>query len=261
MLGLAQRLEKANILAIYASAERRLLLFDYDGTLTPIVADPAAAILSPEALQAIQTLAADPRNAVWIISGRDQSFLEQRFGHLIKLGLVAEHGSFMRSPGSTDWEDLTHQIDPAWQLAVIKVFQRYTDMTGGSRIERKRASVVWHFRQASQDYATLQAAECKKDLKSLFGRSTPVEFIDGKCVLEARLKIINKGQTTQRIVEKIRALSGKSPDFVLCFGDDVTDEGISDASFATPYALIQFQTCFVRSVSVLYPTIRYSQLL
>ncbi|KAF6234231.1 hypothetical protein HO173_007651 [Letharia columbiana] len=220
----AQRLEEADILATYPSAKQRLLLFDYDGTLTPIVENPAAAILSENALRSIQTLATDPRNAVWIISGRDQSFLEQLFGRLIGVGLVAEHGSFLRSPGSDGWENLTAKVDMSWQEEVTKVFQRYTDLTPGSRIEKKRAAVVWHFRQASQDYATLQAAECKQDLESTIGTISPLEFINGKCVLEARLKSVNKGQIAQRLVDEIRAASGKPPDFVLCFGDDVTDE-------------------------------------
>lgn len=227
----AQRLEEANILATYPSAQQRLLLFDYDGTLTPIVENPAAAILTPEALRSIQSLAADPRNAVWIISGRNQSFLEQLFGHLSEVGLVAEHGSFLRSPGSDGWEDLTLKVDMGWQDEVTKVFQRYTDVTPGSRIEKKRAGVVWHFRQASQDYATLQAAECKKDLESTIGKASPLDldFVNGKCVLEARLRLVNKGQIVQRLVDEIRAVSGKPPDFVLCFGDDVTDEGKVDA--------------------------------
>lgn len=219
-----QRLEEASILDTYRTAKQSLLLFDYDGTLTPIVEDPAAAILSDESLGAIQTLAADPTNAVWIISGRNQGFLEQIFGHLTQVGLVAEHGSFLRSPGSDGWEDLTAKVDMSWQEEVTKVFQRYTDLTPGSRIENKRAAVVWHFRQASQDYAILQAAECKKDLESTIGKVAPLEFVDGKCVLEARLRFINKGQIAQRLVDEIRAASGKPPDFVLCFGDDVTDE-------------------------------------
>lgn len=219
-----QRLEEASIMDTYHTAKQSLLLFDYDGTLTPIVEDPAAAILSDEGLGAIQTLAADPTNAVWIISGRNQCFLEQLFGHLTQVGLVAEHGSFLRSPGSDGWEDLTAKVDMSWQEEVTKVFQRYTDLTPGSRIENKRAAVVWHFRQASQDYAILQAAECKKDLESTIGKVAPLEFVDGKCVLEARLRFINKGQIAQRLVDEIRAASGKPPDFVLCFGDDVTDE-------------------------------------
>ena len=248
----AKRLEEANIYATYSSAKQRLLLFDYDGTLTPIVENPAAAILSHEALSSIQILAADLRNSVWIISGRDQSFLEQLFGHLTDIGLVAEHGSFVHPPGPPGWENMTAKVDMGWQEEVSKVFQSYTDMTPGSRIERKLAAVVWHFRQANQDFATLQAAECKKDLESRFAGKSPVEFINGKCVLEARLRTINKGQIVQGLVDGVRAASGKSPDFVLCFGDDVTDEGMLTRSLQILNLLIQSQTCSVHSGSLAY---------
>ena len=254
----AQRLEAANIFATYPSAKQRLLLFDYDGTLTPIVENPAAAILSDEAIRSIQTLAADPRNAVWIVSGRNQSFLEHLFGHLTEVGLVAEHGAFLRSPGSGSWEDLTAKVDMSWQEEVTKVFQSYTDLTPGSRIEKKRAAVVWHFRQASQEYAALQAAECKKDLESSIGKISPLEFINGKCVLEGRLKFVNKGQIAQRLVEEIRAATGRPPDFALCIGDDVTDEGMSDAYLQISDPLTCFQTCFVHSATLTYPEVRFT---
>jgi trehalose 6-phosphate synthase/phosphatase len=57
-------------------------MFDYDGTLTPIVKDPQAAIPSDRVIRTIKTLASDPRNAVWIISGRDQAFLDEWMGHI-----------------------------------------------------------------------------------------------------------------------------------------------------------------------------------
>ena len=227
-----QPLDIGSVVATYASATQRLLLFDYDGTLTPIVQDPAAAILAPEALSSVQTLAADPRNAVWIVSGRNQSFLEQIFGVKTEVGLVAEHGSFLRSPGSSGWEDLTAEVDMNWQEEVTKVFQRYTDATPGSCIEKKRSTVVWHYRQAAQDYAESQAAECKKDLESWWStvdETFPLEFVVGKCVLEVRLGFVNKGRIAQRLVNEIRKTSGKLPDFVICFGDDATDEGKLDA--------------------------------
>ena len=218
--------EDAKMSESYFLAQQCLLLFDYDGTLTPIVENPAAAILSQDALSSIKQLATDPRNEVWIISGRSSTFLEQIFDSLSHIGLVAEHGSFLRMPGSADWDDLTATIDMSWQEEVFRVFQRYTNTTPRSSIEKKRAGIVWHFHRANQEYAISQAAECKKELQSKFGKLLPpLEFVDGKCILEARLKSSNKGQMADRIVESICEVSGKPPDFVLCFGDDITDEG------------------------------------
>lgn len=124
-------LDKAKMLLQYRKAKRRLFMFDYDGTLTPIVKDPNAALPSERLLRTINTLAADERNAIWIISGRDQEFLGQHLGHIKELGFSAEHGSFMRHPGSTEWENLAESYDMSWQTPVMECFQKYTGKTQG----------------------------------------------------------------------------------------------------------------------------------
>ncbi|KAG6004325.1 hypothetical protein E4U43_000757, partial [Claviceps pusilla] len=120
-------LDRAVLLSNYRSAGKRLLMFDYDGTLTPIVREPSAAIPSNRIIQSLRRLAEDPKNSVWIISGRDQDFLKQHLGHITQLGFSAEHGSFMRDPGSEDWINLAEKFDMGWQAEVMDVFQKYTD--------------------------------------------------------------------------------------------------------------------------------------
>lgn len=125
-------LDRALMLRTYRDAKKRLFMFDYDGTLTPIVKEPSAAIPSQRLINTLKTLAADHRNAVWIISGRDQVFLTQHLGHINELGFSAEHGSFMRHPGSQEWENLAETFDMGWQAEVMDVFQAYTDKVPGT---------------------------------------------------------------------------------------------------------------------------------
>tara|TARA_R110002003_G_scaffold104_42_gene8573 strand:- start:9493 stop:11955 length:2463 start_codon:yes stop_codon:yes gene_type:complete len=124
-------LDRAKLLFQYRHANKRLFMFDYDGTLTPIVRDPQAAIPSDRVIRTLKTLAADPQNSVWIISGRDQAFLDEWMGHIPELGFSAEHGSFMRHPQSEDWVNLTEKTDMGWQDEVLQIFQHYTDKTPG----------------------------------------------------------------------------------------------------------------------------------
>src|SRR5271169_2418359 len=91
-------LDQALLKEKFESARKRLLLFDYDGTLTPIVKEPSAAVPTQKLLRTLRALAEDPKNAVWIISGRDQVFLEKHLGDIPGLGLSAEHGCFLRKP-------------------------------------------------------------------------------------------------------------------------------------------------------------------
>jgi trehalose 6-phosphate synthase/phosphatase len=127
-------LDKTALLRQYRSAERRLFMFDYDGTLTPIVKDPAAAIPSNQVIRTLKALASDHRNAVWIISGRDQDFLQQYLGHIPELGFSAEHGSFVRYPGSSEWQNLAEKLDMGWQKDVMACFQKYTEKTPGTSL-------------------------------------------------------------------------------------------------------------------------------
>lgn len=106
-------------------------MFDYDGTLTPIVRDPAAAVPTDRLIRTLNTLASDPQNAVWIISGRDQDFLGSYLGHIKELGFSAEHGSFMRNPGEQEWANLAEKYDMGWQKEVLSTFQKYTELTPG----------------------------------------------------------------------------------------------------------------------------------
>jgi trehalose 6-phosphate synthase/phosphatase len=115
----------------FKAAKRRLFMFDYDGTLTPIVRDPQAAIPTDRILRNLKMLASDPKNSVWIISGRDQNFLNQWMGDISELGLSAEHGSFIRQPGMDEWENLAEKLDMGWQKEVLETFQFYTEKTQG----------------------------------------------------------------------------------------------------------------------------------
>lgn len=124
-------LDRAVLLSRYRAAAKRLFMLDYDGTLTPIVREPSAAVPSTRVVGCLALLAADPRNAVWIISGRDQDFLSQHLGHVARLGFSAEHGSFMRYPGSDEWVNLADASDMGWQAEVMEVFERYTDKVSG----------------------------------------------------------------------------------------------------------------------------------
>jgi len=218
-------LDKARLHARYRSANRRLFMFDYDGTLTPIVKDPNAAIPSDKVTRNLKTLAADPKNAVWIISGRDQGFLEEWLGHIAQLGLSAEHGSFLRHPNSDHWENLTETEDMSWQDKVIEIFQHYTERTTGSVIERKKIALTWHYRRADPDLGKYQARECKKYLENTVAKEWDVEVMPGKANLEVRPRFVNKGEIAKRLVNEYGPDPESAPEFVLCLGDDFTDEG------------------------------------
>lgn len=130
-VGLAKQtpvLPQETIGAQYAAAKKRLFLFDYDGTLAPIVKVPSMATPSEATLEALTRLTADPRNVVYIISGRDGEFLETHLGHLKGLGMSAEHGGFVRERGESEWTNFTETLDMDWMGEVHEIFKYYTEV-------------------------------------------------------------------------------------------------------------------------------------
>jgi len=118
------------------------------------------AVPTEDTLTALTTLAADPRNLVYIISGRDGAFLEQHLGHIRNLGMSAEHGGFIRAPGSEEWTNFTESIDMSWMNEVLEVFKYYTERTTGSHIEVKKSSITWHYRATDPEWGCVGYSSC-----------------------------------------------------------------------------------------------------
>src|SRR3989338_10277252 len=77
---------------------RAIFVFlDYDGTLTPIVATPEKAVLSPENKILLQRLAASARCRVAIVSGRALKDIQERVG-LKNVIYVGNHGFEIAGP-------------------------------------------------------------------------------------------------------------------------------------------------------------------
>ncbi|KAF8591323.1 glycosyltransferase family 20 protein [Ramaria rubella] len=203
----------------YHKVKKRLMLFDYDGTLTPIVKVPSAAVPSQETLEALSKLSEDPLNLVYIISGRDADFLVQHLGHFSKIGMSAEHGCFVREPGQAEWKNLTKQLDMSWMSEVEEIFKYYTERTTGSHIEMKKSSITWHYRASDPEWGLFQCRQCLDLLENNLVHKRPIEVLVGKKNLEVRPLAINKGEIVKRIL-----YNHPDADFVFCAGDDKTDE-------------------------------------
>ena len=121
-------LDLSRLKSSYKTAKKRLLLFDYDGTLTPIVKIPSHAIPTDRTRRAISQIASDPQNVVYLISGRDGDFLDEHWGLVENLGLSAEHGSFVRAPEDEDFTNMTETLDMSWMTEVEEIFRYYMEV-------------------------------------------------------------------------------------------------------------------------------------
>jgi len=199
----------------YRTAKRRLLLLDYDGTLKSYAPspEPAKARPSPALRKLIGRLASDPQNTVCIISGREKGTLENWFGQL-PVRLVAEHGAWVRN--GTTWTKADVSID-SYKKRLCELLETYAERTPGAAIEEKDVAMVWHYRGVATELAYLRNTNLKHDLRLLLADSG-IGIFEGNKIIEIKPTSVSKS------VKAVELLQATSADFVLCAGDDYTDE-------------------------------------
>lgn len=208
----------------YLGANKRLFLLDYDGTLTGIKKTPSEATPSPELIMTLCELCADVDNLVYVISGRDKYWLETALGRVPRLGLSAEHGCFLKpiqtNGSKSDWISLINEDDLIWRDSVLQIMQYYAERTPGSLVEKKTASLTWHYRLSDNSFGTRQANELQNYLENTVVENFPVEVITGKKNVEVRPSMASKAKIVKNLMER----HAHSEGFILCIGDDRTDE-------------------------------------
>jgi len=204
------------ILAQYKLSQRRLLFLDYDGTLTPLVRHSTMAAPDKALIVLLRELTAHCNASVVITSGRDRRTLEGWFGG-IGLGLVAEHGAWVRQAGNT-WQR-AQMPQTAWKSDILAVLEIYADRVPGSFIEEKEESVAWHYRMSDPEQAQLRAPELVDHLHNLTNK-IDLQIVQGNKVVEIRRAGVDKGSAAATWIE------GDEYDFILAIGDDTTDEDL-----------------------------------
>ena len=198
-------------------SDRILLLFDYDGTLTPIVPRPEDATLSEETRRRLTSLAANPRCIAGIVSGRsiaDLSLLADIPGFIY----AGNHGMEIQGQGI----DFIHPGAVAARDALDRVRD---DLAGalahvpGIIVEHKGLTLTVHFRGTPEPMAGGVNAVVEEATAPLVEQGL-MRLTRGKMVVEVRPAIPwDKGKA----IEKIREEFEDSP-LPVYFGDDRTDE-------------------------------------
>lgn len=203
----------------YQVAKSRCLLLDYDGTLVPFARKPEEAAPSKELKKLLYDLASDPANNVVIISGRDEATLEKWLGDL-PISMVAEHGATFKLKNE-QWLQ-TASIPNHWKDEIRPILQRFVTRCVGSFVEEKTNTIAWHYRNTHPELGFTRSRELINTLSELLG-NTMLQVIDGNKVVEVRMSGFDKG------VIALKMVNDYSPEFILCIGDDTTDEDMFKA--------------------------------
>jgi trehalose 6-phosphate phosphatase len=132
------------LLAAYHTGEKLLLLFDYDGTLTPIVEHPWQAQLAPQTRDLLAEFAAVPHIHVGVFSGRCLDDLE-RLVDLPQLAYCGVSGIEIRIDGTL----LVHPTARESVQLIEEITRRLSAIEHvypGAWVENKRYGFTVHYR-------------------------------------------------------------------------------------------------------------------
>lgn len=195
-----------------------LFLFDYDGTLTPIIRDPARAFLPEETRKLLAQLSEKFRVA--IVSGRDMNDLKNFIG-LDTLIYAGSHGFRISGPGGIDMEhDKVGVLLPRLDKLMELVSGDPELKIQGVEIERKYMAIAVHYRNAPAGTYKNVTQAIKRIISSFDDFTTG----RGKKVIEIRPALKwNKGKAVEWIMHALEQIDGLSY-LPVYLGDDITDE-------------------------------------
>ncbi|MBF0647599.1 bifunctional alpha,alpha-trehalose-phosphate synthase (UDP-forming)/trehalose-phosphatase [Dysgonomonas sp. GY75] len=207
--------EKTNfdiIKQAYDKAQNRLIILDYDGTLSPFRKEPMQAYPTPDLLKILEELSTYAGNHLVISSGRDKQTLDKWLGHL-PIGLAAEHGAFYREEGI--WYQTAQKVE--WDEEIPNIIKQTVKRTPRSKMEVKDTALVWHYRNVDIWLADLRVTQLINALLNPCARHN-LQIMKGNKIVEVKSGDISKGSEAKRLIEK------GSYDFIMAIGDDTTDE-------------------------------------
>ncbi len=212
-----------------AVARRPLVLLDYDGTLQPHVRLPEQAAPTPRVHALLAEAAA--LATTYVVSGRSAGVLDAWLGGL-PVGLVSEHGLSIKHPDGS-WSDPPRIDARALDEVVEPLLRDFCRRTPGSRIERKMASIAWHYRGSDPRLGAWRARELSNQLGARL-QGHPYSVLLGSRVVEVRHAEATKGAAAIQILA-----AHPEADLVLCAGNDRTDEDMFAALVASPVPSIR----------------------
>ena len=220
-------LDSSSTIEAFQRASRRLLLLDWGGTLAPSVKafydqrDATGYALPRPVLDALAALSAHPSCDVMIMSGLSKDKVEAAFGAVPGLSLAVEHG-FEYRLRSGEWRQPL-KADDQWRSIAHSVMSMYATRTHGAFVQQKGSSILYDFTDSDPEFGAMSSKELQMSLQHVLA-DFPVVVRKGKGYVEACHKDINKGAMASLMLDLLEADGGGKVDFILCAGDDSTDE-------------------------------------
>jgi trehalose 6-phosphate phosphatase len=211
--------ESADRYAALRRAGRLLVGLDFDGTLSPIVDDPAAAVAHPEAAEALVRLAAEVR-AIAIVTGRPAAQVLE-LARLEELAdrVPADRLLVLGQYGNERWTSADRRVEsPPPPAGLEELRARLPDLLAelglDPWVEEKGLAIAVHTRRTADPAGAFEVL--LPALEDLAGRHGLV-VEPGRLVVEVRAPGSDKGGAVRSLVEEL------DPGGVVFVGDDLGD--------------------------------------
>jgi trehalose 6-phosphate phosphatase len=206
----------------FQAAEHLLLLFDYDGTLTPIANRPRDALLSPMVKEKLARLARRPKVTVGIVSGRALAELKSMVG-LDGIYYAGNHGLEIEGPGLS-WVSPEAEATRATMKDLLTGLTAALQDSVGVVIEDKGLGISVHYRLVAPGEQSAVKTAFRRLAAPLTGAGK-IKISSGKKVLEVRPPVDwHKGKAVEAIRREITKLLKLEQVMTVYLGDDLTDE-------------------------------------
>ncbi|MGZ7020615.1 MAG: trehalose-phosphatase, partial [Ilumatobacteraceae bacterium] len=200
------------------SARESMLFLDYDGTLSPIVSDPAAARLVEGAAEALKLVA--EVCPVAILSGRDLADIRGRVD-IPGVWYAGSHGFELTEPDGTLHQNEAAAVYVPILEGAANELSRILAPIPGVRVEHKRFAVAVHYREVASDRVGEIVAATHQ-----LGARDGLRVTTGRMLVELRPDLDwDKGTTLAWISDRIDPSGSLLPIYI---GDDLTDEDAFD---------------------------------
>lgn len=193
---------------------------DFDGTLTPIVDDHSAPVITAPSREAVQKLVGDPQVVVAVVSGRSLDDLVERVG-VDDVVYAGNHGLEFAQGGFAAVHPEAAANRSRIQRLVEKLRPRLHDVSDCT-VENKGVTATVHYRRVPDEtvdavVSTVEAVVSAADVD--------VRVVAGKQALEVRPAVDwDKGAAIRLLTDA--SPPGWRPVYV---GDDATDEDAFEA--------------------------------
>jgi trehalose-phosphatase len=193
--------------------------------------------LPSDVSSALVRIANDKRVSAYVVSGLQRSEIEAlRVADDLKLGIAAENGMFVSHPSlstTRSWDcSLLSDGTEMSQWKVLKeraalLMTDYSWRVNSSAVFSYESLIAWDFKNADPEWASIQARFVAQELEQIVSELSSEKLVKvsvRKSRVELCLRSINKGSIALKALEHLSRSNNGVVDFVLCIGDDSTDE-------------------------------------